>query len=238
MTNNEFLNLISDKAKGLINNYPCKTNKTDIKVFLDERSYVETNIKNMYVIHVNKNNSLENMEYDLLHEFFHCVQIDEGYPSVYQKDIKYKDLATNISSMVLDLDVNNRLKEVGYLIKRDNISTGINDIKKLIMISKKDQSVYNEMREMCQYNYFCLLIAYYRLTHNDQNEISQSIKVIKENAYDFYKTQELIYNTVVKTRYDSPKKVYKIFKTLIRELKLSNYVEIFDYKEHMSLIIP
>lgn len=226
MNNQEFLNLLSRRAKNIVYNYEIITNKKPIKVILDKYSALDTSFDNMYIIHVNQNNSIDIMEYDFLHEFLHCVQKDEGFPSVYYNNIKYKMLAETISSMVLDLNVIKRLNAYGYPYNSNELKENINNIRNLMNIAKINSEVKIEMHETNQYFNICFMIAFCRLEYDNGNELIQLLQIVQKNASDFYKTQSIIYDTIIKYGYNIPKQVYKIFKTLIRGLKLYNYVRI------------
>lgn len=226
MKNQEFLNSLSVKAKNIIQNYQCKNNKTTIEIFLDDKSYVEINIEDKYIIHINKNNSLDEMEYEFVHEFYHCIQKDDGYPNISQTHIKYQKLAAYLTSVVLDLDVINRMNNIGYSYDDSVLDEKIETIIKLIKLSTLDVEACNEIHELFQYNKLCLSIAFCRMLYSNQDKINYILQLAKNNAPDIYKTQSIIYNAITKIGYDTPRKTYKVFKTLIRELKLSDYVTI------------
>ena len=230
MTNQEFLNSLSDNAKNIIKNYQCKTNKIDVEVFLDDKSYVETNIENKYIIHVNQHNPFNQMEYEFVHEFYHCIQKDEGFPNISYKDIKYQKLAAYLTSVVLDLDVINRMNNIGYSYDDSTLDEKVKTIIKLIKLSSLDIEVRNEIHELFQYNKLCLSIAFCRILYSNQYKINYILQLAENNTPYIYKTQSIIYNTITKIGYDTPRKTYKIFKTLIRELKLSDYVTISPHQ--------
>ncbi len=228
MTVNEFINALSPKAKQIIYNYEYINNNrnTIIINFTDSRSQVNLSHQDRYIIEIKRNPILYNMEYDLLHEFYHCVQIDQGFPSVDHTLSKYQKLATIISSAVLDLDVNERLVKVGYPLNYFYLKRSLDEIRKIILISNNDSSVNQEIHEITNYMYICTKIAFIRINYNNQNEVDQLLQILKNNAIDCFKTQSIIYNTIVKTGYNTPQKSYKTLKTLIRELKLNDYIHI------------
>ena len=55
MTNEEFINALSAKAKTIVQNYQCKSKIQSIKVVLSDKSKM-TIIDDSYVIYVNQNN--------------------------------------------------------------------------------------------------------------------------------------------------------------------------------------
>ena len=230
MTNQEFLDSLSDKAKNIIQDYECQTQKNNVIVYLDNRSFMEANIDGTYIIHVNQNNPFDIMEYEFLHEFYHCVQKDEGYPHISQTHIKYQKLAAYLTSVVLDLDVINRMNNIGYSYDDSTLDEKVKTIIKLIKLSSLDIEVRNEIHELFQYNKLCLSIAFCRILYSNQYKINYILQLAENNTPYIYKTQSIIYNTITKIGYDTPRKTYKIFKTLIRELKLSDYVTISPHQ--------
>ena len=227
MTNQDFINSLSPKATQIISSYSCKKDKKDIVVVLSENeSQLNFTNPEKYIIEVKRKESFEQMEYELLHEFFHCVQMDENFPSLTPIDYSYSKIASSLSSTVLDLDVNKRLEKWNYFYNSSGLKNSINDIRKLIFISQNDSLVYDEIHEMNQYINICSMIAFVRINSPHIAEINQLLKILSENAKDFYKTQSVIFNTINKIGFNSPQKVHKVFKTLIRELKLEKYIKI------------
>ena len=116
MTNQEFINNLSPKAKEIISSYkPKDLSKYNIKVCLnDEHTRVNVSNPDAYIFEIKRQTSFYDMEYALLHEFYHCVQKDSGFPSTSQVDIKYQNISSYLSSIVLDCDVYDRLLKNGY----------------------------------------------------------------------------------------------------------------------------
>lgn len=226
MTNNEFLNSISKNAKNIIFNYQLKSNKNIIKVFLDNKSYVDYGYENMYIIYVNKNNPIDIMEYELLHKFYHCVQKDQGFPSATQKNIIYQKLAGYISSVVLDLDIIEHLDELGYKFDDNYLYRNIQNYKSLIEMSKFDKEAYKYLYNINEYVHICSMFAFCRLKCSNKNPINQLLQTLKITERTIYDSQEIIYNAIARYGYRTPKKALKTFKTIIRELELDSYIEI------------
>lgn len=228
MTNQEFISGLSPKAKQIISDYNCTdSKKRTIVVFVtDNRSQVNVSYPDKYIIEVKKNPVFSNMEYELLHEFYHCVQMDENFPNIHAITPNYTKLASSLSSTVLDLDVTDRLTTVGYPFNPEQLKDSLNTIRTLIIIASNDVSVKEKIHETNQYIYMCAMIAFIRINYNKPDEIEQLLQILKTNAHDFFQTQSVIYNAIKRIGYDTPKKAYKLFKTLIRELKLINYIQI------------
>lgn len=227
MTNDEFINALSPKAKQIIESYACKRKKNRIIICLnEEHTKVDVSDPNQYIIEVRQTASLYDMEYRLLHEFFHCVQMEEGFSYVSQTSVEYGRIASAISYVVLDLDVNNRLEEVGYPYNPDGLKNILDTTWKLTIMAKTDATVERELHKPNEFFYRCAITAFIRINYNNADEIGKLLNLLKQNAPDIYKAQAVIYNTVKEVGFDTPKKAYTVFKTLIRELRLENYIQI------------
>ena len=228
MTNQEFIDNLSSQAKHIIFDYDYKNPQRDkINVFITKnRSQLNTSIPDRYIIEVKQKSNFHQMEYEFLHEFFHCVQIDSGFPYVQATSSEYTKLAAAISSVVLDLDVTERLNNVNYFYNQKDLTESINTMKKLILISKTDTITNNFIYEINQYIYMCCKIAFIKFLYDKPHEIEQLLNILKINAKDMYKSQSIIYNSIKRIGYNTPQNVYKLFKTLIRELKLEGYIKI------------
>lgn len=109
----EIYPLITKKTKNIINNnLPFKSGKS---LFFDfgEYSHVKKEEDN-YVIFVKKDKESETFETTLLHEFFHCLQYEDGFPSITRIDGTKDKFIIELSSFVLDLDVGDRLSSIMF----------------------------------------------------------------------------------------------------------------------------
>lgn len=143
MTSQEFIDNLSSKAKEIISNYECSSlNKRKIIIYLtDDFTRVDTSNPDAYIIYVKKHDSFNDMEYEFLHEFYHCVQKDEGFPNVSQTNIKYHRMASEISSAVLDYDVYDRLLTQGYYENQNKIKNIFLETKKILIVASKEQEL-------------------------------------------------------------------------------------------------
>ena len=228
MNNQEFIEKLSPKAKQIINNYEYKNpHKNHIIVQISHnRSQVNVGYQDRYLIEVRYQPIFSKMEYEFLHEFFHCIQYDEGFPHIISITSRYNKMASAISSAILDLDVHDRLINNGYMYDSTLLKKSIDTIRKSIIISFHDKAIKQEINEINQFIFICCKIAFIRINYKNQNEINQLLNVINRYAPNIGKAQSAIYNAIYKTGYDTPAKVYKVFKQIIRELKLSNFVKI------------
>lgn len=61
-----------------------------------------------------KSGNASDIEYNFMHEFFHCVQHEEGFPSLYITNSDAKIDGDMISSYILDFNVRYLLKKYQY----------------------------------------------------------------------------------------------------------------------------
>lgn len=113
MTKDEFISSLSEKAQNIVEQNLHKFSELNFDVFYSNYSKMVSDSSSHYIIYV-ADNVKEDIEYRFLHEFFHCVQEEEGFPNIISKDEKYKELTSHLSSIILDLDVRERLEKNGY----------------------------------------------------------------------------------------------------------------------------
>ena len=228
MNNQEFIDKLSSKVKQIVLNYEYKnpTKNRIIVQITDERTRVDLSYDNKYIIEIKYSPIFNDMEYGFLHEFFHCVQYDEGFPYVVPITFQYHKMASAISSIILDLDVQDRLTKYGYKYNSTLLKESIDTIRKSIIISSYDKEVKQEINEINQYIYICCKIAFIRINYNNEDEVKQLLNIVKQYKPDIEKIQSIIYDSIYSIGYNTPKKVYKFLKKIIRELKLNKFVRI------------
>ena len=141
MTNQEFLQTLSKKAQDIVSQNIQKYNNLTFEVFYSNVSKVISNNTSNYIIYI-KNNIPEDTEYRFLHEFFHCIQYEEGFPSIIPQSEEYKDLASGLSSIILDLDIRERLENNGYFQDLKYIKEFINIEIKMLNMIKHNYQIY------------------------------------------------------------------------------------------------
>lgn len=228
MNNQEFIDKLSSKVKQIVLNYEYKnpTKNRIIVQITDERTRVDLSYDNKYIIEIKYSPIFNDMEYGFLHEFFHCVQYDEGFPYVVPITFQYHKMASAISSIILDLDVQDRLTGNGYMYDNAPLKDAVDLIRKSVIISSYDEAVKQEIYEINQFIYICCKIAFIRINYNNKNDIQQLLDIVNQHAPYIERNQSIIYDAIYRTGYNTPKKVYKFFKQIIRELRLSNFIKI------------
>lgn len=228
MTNQEFINNLSPKAKEIISSYkPKDLSKYNIKVCLnDEHTRVNVSNPDAYIFEIKRQTSFYDMEYALLHEFYHCVQKDSGFPSTSQVDIKYQNISSYLSSIVLDCDVYDRLLKNGYKENPNILHKVFNEIQALFSISlqeKKYEDFLNTTDTRIFYAGRLLLLSRY---YDKKDEVNKLIYFSKIHFPAIYNDYRIFSDAVQRYGFTSPKNVRKIFKTVIRELGIDELVKI------------
>lgn len=118
MNADEFLNTISEKGKLIVEEYIRNfKKKATFTVTLTDESYVKYADPDKYLIFVDSGDK-SNIEYHFLHEFFHCVQHEEDFSSIYPCNPKQKQFAEKFESYFLDYNVRHMLETYSYYIMK------------------------------------------------------------------------------------------------------------------------
>lgn len=228
MTNQDFVDSLSTKAKNIIENYQCNnTIKRKIVVYLnDTTTRVNMSQPDMYIFEIKKKESFYDMEYSFLHEFYHCVQRDSGFPYTSQTNIKYETLSGYISSIVLDCDVYNRLLGDGYKENPNVLCSAINDIQKTFFVISREKQFENYINDIEHQIFYAGKMVLISEFYDDRNSINNLIDFTKINFPIIYKDYIIFVDAIKRYGFYSPENVHKIFKTIIRELKIEEFVTI------------
>lgn len=217
------LSLLSCKAREIIkSNIPFKSGK-NFSIIYDKNTSVRQ-YKDEYEIHFWLNADQIVTDAKFLHEFFHCIQQEEGFPTLYSTNFKYKNLAVELSSFVLDLDVGDRLVTNGY--KRGlNYKDAIIKSKQLIeyVKSSNNRNVFTDIEDVVGQGGILAFLKYFN-SHN--KEIEKLINCTKNICPQIYKAYVIMYNGINMYPYNTPNGVYDIYNFILAELNLQDYVAI------------
>lgn len=221
MTKDEFLLTLSLKAQDVVNQNLQKFSKLSFEVFYSDESKVISDDSSHYIIYV-KNDIPDDTEYRFLHEFFHCVQKEEDFPSIIADNEEYKELASYLSSIILDFDVRERLERNGYFQDLKYIKKLINMYIKMLQMLQQihDKHELTNVDEMIELGG---LIVTSDIAKVDNKKLVSLVKRVRPKAIAYYK---VFSECIDKYSYNNAKDVNKIFEILIDRFKLSPYVEI------------
>ncbi len=222
MTKDEFLPTISQKAQDIViyNLKPFKNNPS-FTVFYSDDSRIVSKGNHDYIIYV-KNDDSDDTEYRFLHEFFHLVQEEEGFPHITARGEEYKELAAFLSSIVLDLDVRGRLESNGYFQDLKYMKKLIKAYIKMLKLLKQhnDKHELTSVPEMID---LAGLIITSDMANVNNKELILLIKAVRPKTISYYK---VFCECIEKYSYNDANDVEKIFQHLINSLNFSSFVEI------------
>ena len=222
MNIDEFLSTASQQATDVYNKFIPKFNENMVfEVYYDDASRVEHN-EGLAKIHIKTEEDVRIMEQHFMHEFFHCVQAVEGFPSLYWTDEKYKKMTIELSSAILDLDVRDRLKENGYSDEYDNVRILVNLLTKQIKLIEK----LKDKKELTTID--DILNAAFALSTADigninTRQLKQMISIQRPKIMSYYRIIDKCLDTYT---YKTPEGTQNIFETLINQLSLNEFMYI------------
>lgn len=219
MTKEEFLPTLSPKAQNIVQeNLKLFHNNKTFQVFHSNESKVLIQSNSDYMIYI-KNNSSEDT---FLHEFFHCVQHETGFPSLIYTVQQYEDLSTSVNSLILDLDIMERLENYGYTKHLKSIKKAVKMSTKLLRFIQQ----FNDKEELTNL-YDIIGLAGFMLNSDIKNiknsELSVLIKNTRPEALKYYS----VFSECIKLYpYNTPDGVNNIFHYLLENLEFSSFMKI------------
>lgn len=221
MTQLEFLKELSIKAQEIVIHYLRMYPNISLEVKSGNVNKIRKGKSSHYAITL-KTESKQIMEYEFLHEFFHAVQFEEGFPSVVAKQEEYVELATFLSSYILDLDIRARLEEYGYYQDLSNISKLV---QSYIVYLNKIKQINNKVELMDMENQ--LSIAAILITSDiaciDNTELKNAVEFVRPQVMNYYK---IFRESLCRFSYRNKEGAKKIYQYLVDEFGLNDVVEI------------
>lgn len=224
MTKEEFLPMLSRKAQNIVTQNIQIYNNLTFEVFYSNASKVISNNAPSYIIYV-KNNIQEDTEYRFLHEFFHCVQYEEGFPTIISQSEEYKDLASSLSSIILDLDVRERLENNGYF-------QDLKYIREFISVETKMLNMIKQYKDKTQlsnlYDYIDIsgLLITSDIAKIDNKKLLNLVAMTRPKIIGYYK---VFCDCLEKYSYSSCEDVEKIFNILIDKFNLASHIQVVHH---------
>lgn len=224
MTLEEFLPSLSVKTQNIVKSH-IKTFHKPVQVYLADILKMRSK-KSCFEIYIN--NQIHG-DYDekFLHEFFHCVQEEENFPSLYALNNEHRELATSISSLILDVDIRERLINNGYSQCIDEVKYAIQKQTELLellllhKVNKQNKSILE-----------LIDVAGVIFTGNTLNLKNQRLMRLTKKLYP----ESLKYLTVLNESinlysYNTADGLINIFNLLIKKLGLPLYITSQTQKE-------
>lgn len=223
MDMNKFLELMSDKAISIItDNVLLFSKKSSFTVTPSNKSYVGFNDPVNYHIYINATELTKECEYVFLHEFFHCVQFEEGYPHVSAQNEDYDNLASEFGSSILDFDIRCRLEKYGYYDHLKQLKDGLKTMNHLFNLIEiqGDKNSQTHLENISHGTFFASVASTKRL----DKELAPVLQLVSKVSPKTYETYKIINKCFRMYNYNSKTGIYKIFKKLITQLELDEYL--------------
>lgn len=223
MTKEDFLPTLSEKAQNIVNdNMKFWSNNRTFSVFYSNNCSKAVSKNNCdYVIYV-KNDISKEIECRFLHEFFHCVQFEEGFPSLVGNDDKYKELATFLSSIILDLNVMKQLEDNGYFQHIKYIEKSIDSSIKFLELLEK-YNLKEEITNTIDIINMAGLIITSELTNINNKKFVMLIKKLRPKVFEYY---TVFFESLKMYSYNTAEDVKEIFEYLLKHFNLTSFIKI------------
>lgn len=221
MTKDEFIPTLSLKAQNIVQENLKLFHNKSFEVFYSDTSKMVAKDNSDYAIYV-KNDNVEDIEYRFLHEFFHCVQYETGFPQLTDIHPDYDIISTSISSLILDLDVRERLENNGYYQDLKYIKESVKMQTKILKMIKqfKDKEDMTSLDDI-------IGIAGIMLTSDianvKNNELFSYAKITRPKAVKYY---GIFKNSIELYSYNDASGVNDIFTYLLEKLELTSFMKV------------
>lgn len=223
MDKDEFLELSSDKCNSIVNEcIPLFFKRKTFTVTFSDRSLANFNDPDSYSIHIHADRFTPDCEYIFLHEFFHCVQFEEGYPQIFEKSDEYENLATEFGSSILDFDIRCRLEKYGYYDHVKQLKEGLKTMNHLFNLIEiqGDKNSQTHLENISHGTFFTSVASTKRL----DKELVPVLQLVSKASPKTYETYKIINKCFKMYNYNSKSGIYKIFKKLLVQLELDEYL--------------
>lgn len=214
------LSIFSPKLREIVRQYfPFKSKKT-LSLIYDGNTLVR-HYCDEYEIHFCLTSDQLSNDENFLHEFFHCVQKEEGFPSLHCNVSSFKNLETELTSFVLDFDVGDRLVTNGY--RRSNkYEASIILYKKAIHYIEllNNKTVFVSIEDEIGQSGMLAHLKYFNFKIDDLLITTKNVRP------KIYKTYQIMYEAINSYPYDTIDGVYKIYQILLHKLNLQEYFSI------------
>ncbi|SES71075.1 hypothetical protein [[Clostridium] polysaccharolyticum] len=236
MTGQEFIASLSPVAHRIMSIYQFKEEKPIALHITDNTEkpcFMVNDDPNCYPLYINPDALGPMAEKAFIHQFCHCVQIEEQFPFVRSKtpdDPQTVQLAHAINSLVLDMFVNHVLNDNGYP----------KDVKKLEALytelhfrfryfTEKKLPITADNQVYAEYIYATQIARVYMELDSKRARALQKEVAVFSKETKLY--AGIFINTIKAYPYDTHVGCHYIFDHLVDQLKLSDVLEIGHIKK-------
>lgn len=210
----------------MISNFPNEKGKITlfIKNDVSTSSCGRIDENGKYFIIVKEEKEIRRMEYSFLHELVHCLQMENGIIGIKETKKEYNSLAVIINSIILDIDVTNKLNQVGIFFDDCWIKEDTQDLlDKIKEVSRNDAKFVAEYFKFEVYFLIIAKLLFCELFYNTEL-LNESLKYCKNQNIELFEMYRYV-NGIIKNRdLNNQRDVHTIFRYILKKFSLYEYV--------------
>lgn len=238
MTGQEFIANLSPSAHRIMSIYQFKEEKPIVLHITDNKEnpcFMVNNDPNCYPLYINPEALGPMAEKQFIHEFCHCVQIEEKFPYVFSNtpdDPQTVELAQAINSLVLDMYVNHVLKDNGYPKDMNELNSLYTELHfRFRYFAENNMPITSCDKKFAEYIYATQIAKIYmELDSKSARTLQKEVAVFSKET----KVYAGIFINIIKAYpYDTHIGCHYIFDHLLEQLKLTDILTI-NHREEES----
>lgn len=235
MTGQEFIASLSPVAHRIMSIYQFKEEKPialHITDNVEKPCYMVRNDPTCYPLYINPEALGPMAEKMFMHQFCHCMQIEENFPFLISKtpeDPQTVELAEAINSLVLDMFVNHALRDNGYPMEVDELNRLNQELHfSFRYYTENDKPFVTEQSKYAEYLYATQIARiYFELESKPARTLQKEAAAFNPNIKIY---SGMFINIIKAYPYDTHIGCHYIFERLLENLKLTDILEV-DHRE-------
>lgn len=235
MTSIEFLAALSPVAQNMMSIYQFKEEKPIELHITDNKErpcFMVYDNPDCYPVYLNPDVLGVQSERQFMHQFCHCVQIEEKFPFVKSKtpeDKETVELAEAVNSIVLDMYANHVLKSNGYPKDEKALEALYTELHfRFRYFTENKMPITAHDKKYAEYIYASQIAKIYFEYETKKARALQKEVAVFSKATKMY--AGMFINIIKAYAYDTNIGCHYIFDHLLDELKLTDILEI-DHRE-------
>lgn len=235
MTSTEFIAGLSPVAHNIMTIYQFKEEKP-IALYITENKerpcYMVYDNPDCYPLYIDPEALGPKAEKMFIHQFCHCVQMEEKFPFVRSKtpdDVETVQLAQAINSIVLDMFVNDVLKNHGYPKDEKELEALFTELHfRFRYFTENNLPITHGDKKYAAIIYGAQIArVYFEYDTQKARQLQKEVAVFSKETKRY---AGMFINIVKAYAYDTHVGCHYIFDHLIEDMKLTDVIEI-DHRE-------
>jgi len=227
MTSQEFIAKLSPAAHEMMTRYQFKETKPlELHITNNEENpcYMVYDNPDSYPVYINADFLGPAAEVKFMHQFCHCVQMEEHFPTVKcidDNDNDAKTLAAAINSIVLDMYVNSVMKRYGYVQNKNELLKNYTELTYRFRYFKENHIDVSKLgNKYSEYLYgVSIASVYFDCDTKKARELQKDAMATSANIRQYAGT---LINVIKAYDFNSAIGCHYIFDHLLSDLKLTD----------------